>query len=403
MTTITGNVSVTLNGVTNFSVGSDAYTWSGGWLLYVDTWVRDDLGPFSASYTLSGSNWDVDLLRFTGNVRATINDSATGTGRSIGTMTLGGLDGAGTNVVTMRNTFVDSIKGSGNVEKLTLGNAGAVVVRVEGGNDVVRTGAGEVEYLDLGRGNDSLVTGSGYVGTIIGSRGRDSITIGSGGADTVIGGGDADTVTLSRLSNKSSVVFVDGSEGVSDSSNKDSDTLVMTAFNKKIDIDLSQNDFVDTGYGRFLFRNFENISSGSASDVLKGSGDVNIIKGNGGNDHITGRGGADDLYGGSGKDVFIYNSISDSRNTSSARDTIFDFTSSDRIDLRAIDASTKSSGNQAFQFIGTKSFSGKAGELRYFKQSSDTYIQADVNGDRVADFAIHLDDAVTMQKGYFLL
>lgn len=31
------------------------------------------------------------------------------------------------------------------------------------------------------------------------------------------------------------------------------------------------------------------------------------------------------------------------------------------------------------------------------------YVYADINGDKKADFAIHLDDAVTLSKGYFML
>jgi serralysin len=35
--------------------------------------------------------------------------------------------------------------------------------------------------------------------------------------------------------------------------------------------------------------------------------------------------------------------------------------------------------------------------------ASDTYIYGDLNGDRKVDFAIHLDDAVALQKSYFFL
>ena len=87
------------------------------------------------------------------------------------------------------------------------------------------------------------------------------------------------------------------------------------------------------------------------------------------------------------------------------RDTIFDFSGigGDRLDLSAIDAKSSVSGDQAFTFIGTAAFSGKAGELNYSKQASDTYIYGDTNGDKKADFAIHLDDAVLLSKGYFIL
>ena len=48
-------------------------------------------------------------------------------------------------------------------------------------------------------------------------------------------------------------------------------------------------------------------------------------------------------------------------------------------------------------------FSGKAGQLRYEKAKSDTYIHGDVNGDKIADFTIHLDDRVSLSKSYFIL
>ncbi|APG88016.1 alkaline phosphatase (plasmid) [Sinorhizobium americanum CCGM7] len=41
--------------------------------------------------------------------------------------------------------------------------------------------------------------------------------------------------------------------------------------------------------------------------------------------------------------------------------------------------------------------------MRYDRAASDTYIYSDVNGDKNADFAIRLDDALTLQKGYFVL
>uniref|UniRef100_UPI003CEC6FBA M10 family metallopeptidase C-terminal domain-containing protein n=1 Tax=Pararhizobium sp. DWP1-1-3 TaxID=2804652 RepID=UPI003CEC6FBA len=97
--------------------------------------------------------------------------------------------------------------------------------------------------------------------------------------------------------------------------------------------------------------------------------------------------------------------LADSTVSISGRDTILDFsgTGGDRIDLSAIDASTTASGNQAFTYLGSADFTGKAGELRTVKGASDTYVYGDVNGDGKADFAVHLDDAIALQKGYFVL
>ena len=103
--------------------------------------------------------------------------------------------------------------------------------------------------------------------------------------------------------------------------------------------------------------------------------------------------------------AIVFRSVKESGVAASGRDSIFDFSAGqkDRIDLSAIDANTQKGGNQAFAFIGTKEFSGKAGQLRYEKARSDTYLSGDVNGDKIADFTIHLDDRLTFSKGYFIL
>lgn len=139
------------------------------------------------------------------------------------------------------------------------------------------------------------------------------------------------------------------------------------------------------------------------NDVLKGRGGNDMLSGGAGNDKIEGGIGRDNLYGEAGADTFIFRSTKETTVAASGQDKIFDFTSLDRIDLDLIDANTKATGNQDFAFVGTKDFSGKAGELRYEKMASDTYIYGDINGDKKADFAIHLDDAVAMKAGYFFL
>ncbi len=86
-------------------------------------------------------------------------------------------------------------------------------------------------------------------------------------------------------------------------------------------------------------------------------------------------------------------------------DTIYDFSckEGDRIDLKAIDTNTKAGGDQAFKFIGTEKFHGKAGELRFVKDDGDTFVYGDVNGNGKADFAIALDRLLTLTKSDFIL
>ena len=112
--------------------------------------------------------------------------------------------------------------------------------------------------------------------------------------------------------------------------------------------------------------------------------------------------GADSLDGGTGSDVFLFTAASDS--TASARDSIVGFTrGQDRIDLSLIDANTGTTGNDAFAFIGTGAFSGVAGQLRYSTTSAGTLIQADTNGDRVADFELMIKSNYQPIAADFLL
>ncbi|PDT55158.1 MULTISPECIES: M10 family metallopeptidase [Sinorhizobium] len=147
----------------------------------------------------------------------------------------------------------------------------------------------------------------------------------------------------------------------------------------------------------------DTLYGGAGSDKLYGSSGNDTLYGESYNDVVYGGNGADKLAGGSGSDTFQFRALAESTVATSGRDTIYDFSASDRIDVSAIDADSATSGDQAFIFVGTAAFSGKKGELRYGAAPSDTYIYGDVNGDKTADFAIRLDDAVTLQKGYFVL
>ncbi|AFL50028.1 serralysin [Sinorhizobium fredii] len=149
----------------------------------------------------------------------------------------------------------------------------------------------------------------------------------------------------------------------------------------------------------------DSLYGGAGADKVYGGNGNDALYAESNNDVLYGGSGADKLTGGSGADTFQFKASSESTVAGSGRDTIYDFlaSESDRIDLSAIDADTTTTGNQGFTFVGTAAFSGKKGELRYDRASSDSYIYGDVNGDKKADFAIHLDDAVTLQKGYFIL
>jgi serralysin len=160
----------------------------------------------------------------------------------------------------------------------------------------------------------------------------------------------------------------------------------------------------------------ENALGGSGSDVIKGNAANNSLQGNLGNDQLYGGTGNDRLYGGSGNDRLYGQSGTDSFTGNSGADTfVFSYSSEssplskdtirdfkrgeDHIDLRPIDANTKLANNQAFSFIGKSAFTGAAGQLKF----ASGVLAADVNGDRITDFAVSVAGLTMLATSDFYL
>ncbi len=252
------------------------------------------------------------------------------------------------------------------------------------------TGTTAAETLKGGIGADKILGGDGNDGLygygandqLFGEAGNDTLN-GGAGADKLDGGAGTDTASYAGA--KAGVTA-----SLANSAINTGDALGDTYISVER---LTGSSYADKLYGN------------SAANLLTGGAGNDILSGDAGNDTIYGGLGADDLTGGTGSDTFVFKTLSDSTVAVAGRDTIFDFsgTAGDKIDLSAIDANSAIAGDQAFTYLGTAAFTGTAGELRYIKQASDTYIYGDTNGDKKVDFAIHLDDAVTLSKGYFVL
>jgi serralysin len=266
-------------------------------------------------------------------------------------------------------------------------NGGANPERVQDGNGA--------DIVSLGGGNDT------YIAT--GNTGAD-------GNDIVNGGAGIDTYDAS-LASFGVVINLSGVAQVFAPANTATGT-----------------DISGTGTAKDTITGFENANGGGGDDIIYGTGAANVLDGGGsgadllfglgGNDTLKGGVGMDHLVGGAGKDVltggteadhFVYTALSDSGITAATRDVITDFSQADgdKIDLSAIDANTKTPGNDAFNFIETNvKFTGHAGELRAYWSATGQIIEGDVNGDKKADFSIALNDpthAITLGSGDFIL
>jgi Ca2+-binding RTX toxin-like protein len=146
------------------------------------------------------------------------------------------------------------------------------------------------------------------------------------------------------------------------------------------------------------------LEGGKGADWLGGEAGRDFLYGGSGNDLLRGGTGTDDLEGGVGADRFIFDDGDFGGKTRATADYISDFYRSegDRIDLREVDA-VSGGGDQAFSFIGSKGFSGMAGQLRTFQSGGDTFVSGDLNGDGQGDFLIYLEGKHTLSASDFLL
>jgi Ca2+-binding RTX toxin-like protein len=330
-----------------------------------------------------------------------------------GPQSVGGFEGLDTflNVenVVGSSYWGSTLKGDAGNNQLT-GGLGPDILMGRGGDDVLDGGGGlsdTASYaeastgvtVDLaisgpqntGEGYDTLIgienlTGSAFGDTLKGTSG-DNILMGGAGDDTLVGGGGSD--------------HLDGGDGI--------DTVSYAGVATGVQVNLNPDSYFN-GTGSDWLISIENVTGSAFADTLTGNAGANALSGGGGNDRLTGGLGRDMLTGGAGNDVFAFNAVNETLVGAGIRDVITDFqVGLDDIDLTNIDADAGRAGDQAFKFIGTQAFHGKAGELHY--QTFDlpgtandiTVVSGDINGDRVADFEIEITGIVNLRASDFLL
>ncbi|HEY5722129.1 MAG TPA: hypothetical protein VIT45_07390, partial [Allosphingosinicella sp.] len=248
---------------------------------------------------------------------------------------------------------------------------GDQVIDTGGGNDHVHSSISytlgtDLEYLTL-TGTAVSATGNAKNNLLYGNAGSNVID-GGLGADTMVGGNGDDIYYVEN-----------GSDQITEHLNQGNDTVMSSVHHA-------------------LRGNIENLTLiGTNAVSATGNELANVITGNSANNVISGGLGADTLSGGGGNDVYQYRFVTES--TAASKDQINGFNAGDRINLSILDANTgTSANNDAFTFIGSNAFGNVAGELRATESGGVWTIQADVNGDGVADLTIGL----TTEGGYLI-
>jgi Ca2+-binding RTX toxin-like protein len=387
---------------------------------------NDTLSGLAGNDTLSGSN-DNDLLN----------------------------GGAGDDVME-GGPGSDQINGGSGFDLMWMYYAGAAVTAdliagtVTGGETTGDTFT-SIEALTGAYDFANLLYGSAAANQLIGGiqgdhlegRGGNDTIYGWRGADTMLGGAGNDTLLDNRpdLANGTEGDTLDGGSGADSMAGGMGDDLyfVDNAGDTVTEGFGEGNDTVKSTVDHVLAANVETLllwgggspgATGNSGDntivgnnganQLDGAGGADMVKGRSGNDTVIGgegndtlqgndgadvlRGGLgrDSLTGGAGPDVFDFDDIAESPN-SSQRDRIRDFIDGDDvIDVSSIDA-VAGGADDAFAFILDAKFSGAGAELRAVATAGgNTMVSADIDGDKVADFSVLLIGSFVLDAGDFV-
>jgi Ca2+-binding RTX toxin-like protein len=293
--------------------------------------------------------------------------------------------------LTGTSTTDQGVRGNALDNVINMGTGGDLVVLDAGGNDTVNGGGGD-DFLYYGAAltnADSNNGGAGY--DTVALVGNYSLTF------------DADDlVSIERLS-----IFTTGiaaqpasySLTTQDANVAAGQQLYVVALSLSANESLTFNGSAELD-GSFYIRSgagADSLTGGAKRDILEGGAGNDTLRGGGGKDSINGGAGADTLFGDGGADRFVYLAASDSASESGV-DSIKDFeVGVDKIFLRQMDANGNSTdGITAFSFIGSDAFSKQAGQLRVVSSGNSAFVEADIDGDGLADFAIQLTLTDTM-------
>jgi Ca2+-binding RTX toxin-like protein len=333
---------------------------------------------------------------------------------------------------------VNFVEGSNFDDNITMRSTTGTFMRAAvygmGGNDQIVAGTWTTEIYG-GDGHDGLdATGSMAQIIVEGGAGNDNVFINAGsyaqrldggsGLDTLYSSGDLSSFNFGEFTGFEQIYMTDGQlrfTGSQFTYGLATNTAIVGQGIIRVEMDpgvyfatkgfllpgnvsfivngTSGNDVFKLGAARHT------INAGDGTDQIKGGAGIDTIDGGAGIDKISGGGGADILTGGAGNDVFRYLAVSDS--TLAIADRITDFAiGGDKLNFAKIDTNLTLAGDQAFTFIGNAAF-GNTGvaQIRFTDSFGDLLVQADVNGDGIADMEIILQGLAgqTMTAADFVL
>jgi Ca2+-binding RTX toxin-like protein len=275
------------------------------------------------------------------------------------------VDDAADVVTEYASEGIDTVNASINY---TLGDEFENLVLLSGRGGLSGTG-NDVDNAIIGNEGDNLLNGGGGVDTLKGLGGAD-ILDGGTSADIMLGGDGYDIYIVDDFGDVVTEYAGEGFDMVQ--------TSVSYALNAGSEVEVLYADPATTTAAINLIGNeFDN--------WLTGNDGVNILAGGLGLDTLRGNGGGD---------VFLWSSVAESG--LSNFDIVMDYSSAqgDLLHFTNMDADETVAGDQNFTFKGAAAFTAP-GQINWFSNGTDTFIQLNTDADLDADGVIQLSGVLS--------